>query len=237
MKLFHKMADSAVPVHVIKLIINWYANIVSVVRWGGRYPSQFITRSGVRQGGVLFNMYVDRLIESLEASDLGCHFYGVYVGCLLYAEDIILLSASVVNLQKMLDICYTNGCLLDIIFNAKKSSLFLVGNSHSMFSNGLTYIGGDNISWCEKLKYLGIMFKSGKHLMCEFDLCIRRFYTAANSIYANTRFASEMSKLQLIESFCLPSCFLMDVKYCILVHSNLVNCMLAGIMPTEKCLR
>jgi len=59
-------------------------------------------------------MYVDGLIESLEASDLGCHFYGVYVGCLLYADDVILLSASVVNLQKMFDICYTNGCLLDI---------------------------------------------------------------------------------------------------------------------------
>jgi len=47
------------------------------------------------------------------------------------------------------------------------------------------------------------MFKSGKHLMCEFDLCICIFYTAANSIYANTRFASEMSKLELMESFCL----------------------------------
>jgi len=39
--------------------------------------------------------------------------------------------------------------------------------------------------------------------MCESDLCICIFYTAANSIYANTRFASEMSKLQLMESFCL----------------------------------
>ena len=27
-KLFHKMADSAVPVYVIKLIMNWYANVV-----------------------------------------------------------------------------------------------------------------------------------------------------------------------------------------------------------------
>ena len=75
--------------------------------------------------------------------------------------------------------------------------------SRSMFIDGLT-IGGDNSSWCEKLKYLGIMFKSGKHLMCEFDLCIRRFYTAAKSIYDNNRFASEMSKLQLMKSFCLP---------------------------------
>jgi len=69
------------------------------------------------------------------------------------------------------------------IFNAKKSSLFLVDKSRSMFIDGLT-IGGDNSSWCEKLKYLGIMFKSGKHLMCEFDLCIPIFYTTANSIYA-----------------------------------------------------
>ena len=130
---------------------------------------------------MFYHQFCLPMIESLEASDLGCHFYSVYVGCLLYADDIILLSASVVNLQKMLDICYANGCLLDIICNAKKSSLFLVGTSQSMFIDGLT-IGGDNISWFEKLKFLGIMFKSGKHLMCEFDLCIRIFYTAANSI-------------------------------------------------------
>jgi len=46
--LFHN-----VPVHVIKLIMNWYAKTVSVVRWNDCYSSQFITRSGVRQGGVL----------------------------------------------------------------------------------------------------------------------------------------------------------------------------------------
>jgi len=56
--------------------------------------------------------------------------------------------------------------------------------------------------------------------MCEFDLCIRRFYTAVNSIglYANTRFASEMSKLQLMESFVCPY-YGCEVLYI----SNLVN--------------
>ena len=33
---------------------------------------------------------------------------------------------------------------------------------------------------------------------------MRRFYAAANSIHCNSRFSSEMSKLYLMESFCLP---------------------------------
>ena len=53
---------------------------------------------------------------------------------LLYCYKRLLLTY-----KKMLDICYIHGCLLDIIiFNAKKSSLFLVGKSRSMFIDGLT---------------------------------------------------------------------------------------------------
>ena len=33
-------------------------------------------------------------------ADLGCHVKGTYIGCLVYADDIILLSASVGSLQK-----------------------------------------------------------------------------------------------------------------------------------------
>jgi len=45
-------------------------------------------------------------------------------GCIVYADDVILLSCSVVKLQKMLDVCYCNSLDLDVVFNAKKSSLF-----------------------------------------------------------------------------------------------------------------
>jgi len=59
------------------------------------------------------------VIDSPVKSDLGCYVYDVYVGCLIYADDIILLSASVVHLQSMLDICRKKGSNIDIIFNAK----------------------------------------------------------------------------------------------------------------------
>jgi len=91
----------------------------------------FCIRSGVRQGGVLspslFSIYIRQLIDSLKKSDFGCHVHGVYVGCIVYADDVILLSASVLHLQKMLDICSDQAADIDIVFNAKKSSLFAVG--------------------------------------------------------------------------------------------------------------
>ena len=59
---------------------------------------------GVRQGGVpspfLFNLYVDELIYELEASDTGCCVCGKFIGCtIMYADDLLLLSASVSGLQ------------------------------------------------------------------------------------------------------------------------------------------
>jgi len=57
---------------------------------------------GVRQGGVLspvlFAVYVDGFSDSLRSARLGA----VLVGCIMYADDIILLSASLNMLLRML---------------------------------------------------------------------------------------------------------------------------------------
>jgi len=54
----------------------------------------------------------------------------MFFGCIAYADDIILLSASVVELNKMLDICQSQGKMLDVRFNPKKSCLFTVGKDY-----------------------------------------------------------------------------------------------------------
>jgi len=72
------------------------------------------------------------MIDSLQKAGLGCELYGTFIGCIVYADDVILLSGSVVKLQKMLDICYCNGLHLDVVFNAKKSALFAFGLHSSL---------------------------------------------------------------------------------------------------------
>ena len=51
----------------------------------------------------------DMIINALEITDIGCHIWQTYVGCIVYADDIILLSASVCRLQKMIDTCVKKG--------------------------------------------------------------------------------------------------------------------------------
>jgi len=133
-------------------------------------------RQGSVLSPVLFNVYFSVIVDSLEKAELGCELYGKYIGSIVYADNVILLSHSVVKLQKMLDICYDTGLDLDAVFNAKKSALFAVGKAHEVA------IDYDSISWTTSLKYLGMFFTAGQKLECDIDYLVRKFYTAANTI-------------------------------------------------------
>lgn len=77
------------------------------------------------------------VVYSLKESDHGCHIGDMYVGIILYADDIMLLSASLNSLQNMLNTCVACGSDLDIIFNGNKSFfVFKIGpNFNSEWAN------------------------------------------------------------------------------------------------------
>ena len=55
-KLFHLMCDIGVPVHIIRLLMNWYSKIMIIVKWKDSYSSFCSLKSGVRQGGIVTNI-------------------------------------------------------------------------------------------------------------------------------------------------------------------------------------
>ena len=67
----------------------------------------------------LFNIYVYELIGLLRSTNAGCHIADVFIGCIMYVDDLILLSPCVAGLQSMLDVCTVYGNEFDIVFNAK----------------------------------------------------------------------------------------------------------------------
>ena len=54
---------------------------------------------------VLFAVYVNSLIEMLRHSGYGCYVDSLFVGFVMYADDLLLVSAFIHKLQLMVDIC------------------------------------------------------------------------------------------------------------------------------------
>ena len=96
------------------------------VRWNGDFSNMLPIKSCGLQGSILspsLNLYVDVIIAALTKAVYDCFVCQIYMGCIIYADDIILLSASIVALQELLNICFHNGEEL-IIFNNSKSFFF-----------------------------------------------------------------------------------------------------------------
>jgi len=66
-------------------------------------------------------------IQQLRYLGVGCCISSMFLGCVLYADDILLLSPSVVGLQSMLDKCSVLAELLSFEFNVEKSHCIVIG--------------------------------------------------------------------------------------------------------------
>jgi len=72
---------------------------------------------------ILFSIYVDDLIGELHNSDYGIYIGRLFVGCILCAADILLLSSSCYGLQSMLNVCVEFGSQWDIFSTQLKLSV------------------------------------------------------------------------------------------------------------------
>ena len=128
------MINARVPLFVLRVIGNFYSKLSGLVSGKSLFSSEFKIRSDTRQGrgggggggswilsAVLYNLYITDLICSLRDSGNGYEIGSEYCGVVNYADDIVLISDSIIKMQFMLDFCYCYGCQHDIVFNGKKS--------------------------------------------------------------------------------------------------------------------
>ena len=121
----------------------------------------------------------------------------------MYADDLLLLSASMLDLQKMLDICSSVGEGLRMKFSASKSMCIVIGPYQNLCFSNLT-LGNMSLPWVESLEYLGICILKENQFRIDLSNVRRKFFTSVNNILSKCTYTSDIVKLSLMESYCLP---------------------------------
>jgi hypothetical protein len=163
--------------------------------------------SGVGQGRInspwFFNVYINDLIVKLRCSGFGCYLGFCYAGCLFFADDILLLSGSILHLQCMLDICSCFGAEFDIVFNHKKSFLMQVGLDVDVVLPQLS-LSGVLLQWVNRIKYLGVWFVSGRSFSIDPACNRTKFLGSVFGILQKCGNVSDDVKWNIIQRSCLP---------------------------------
>jgi len=120
--LFEKLHKRNCPAQFIMILQCWLSKSFTSVKWNG-YLSNFVPLiCGVRQGSILspflFAVYVDNVLCRLHSMDAGCHINFVNFNSLMYADDLLILSLSLRDLQLMVNICSEELAKIDMKPNA-----------------------------------------------------------------------------------------------------------------------
>lgn len=122
----------------------------------------------------------------------------------MYADDLVLVSASVTGLQKLVNLCMNELHNLDLKINASKSKCLRIGK-HVKHPCSDIVINGNTIAWTNHFVYLGVTIKAGTKFRIDLKQARCKFYRSFNALYSKIHKANESVIVSLIKSFCVPT--------------------------------
>ena len=205
-RLYIKFMERRLPLNIIMLLFNLYKMSSGVVSWNSRLSKPYQIYAGVRQGGslspVIFSVYVDSVIDVLLKSNLGCSIGHTFLGIIMYADDLLIISGSVSKLQKMVDICLNEFSQLDLQINANKSNCLRIGQCHKNVCE-LISINGVQIPWSVNFRCLGVTINAGSKFTIDCKPVRCKFYRSFNALYSKIPRANECVIISLVQTFCI----------------------------------
>ena len=189
-----------------------YRNQQCDVKWNSSYSHRFPVKNGVRQGAVsspiLFSVYINDLIVELREAGLGCHLGGLFVGCLGYADDLLLLSGSRGGLQSMVNMCdrFTRRKNLKFSTNpdpnkSKTKCIIFSKKSKDQKDVAPIILNGDPLPWVKKLKHLGNILPSDNSMKIDCTVKRGNFIGKMNSLLQEFSYVDPAVKIKIFNIF------------------------------------
>lgn len=178
--ILFKKALGVIPDMYWRILVYWYSRLVVQIKWGNKISQGINILKGTRQGGLsspfLFNLFYQNMIDELSHMKSGICINNVTYNVFCYADDLLLCSASVSGLQKLIDKANDYITKHGLRFNPIKTECATFGKS--LFNNRKWYLGGTCLNETDSIMYLGICLSNNNkaHSNARIKATRRAFY-------------------------------------------------------------
>ena len=145
----------------------------------------------------------------MRKSGIGCNIAGQYCGIFIYADDIILLSASRIGLQAMVDICGTFAKSHNLTFStnicAKKSKtkcILFAKRVPNMENIAPILLNGTPLPWVDQITHLGHILQNDNSMNIDCNIKRGQFIGKVHSLLQEFYFSSPTVLMKLVNIYC-----------------------------------
>ena len=177
--LMYKLHCCGVEGSFLNIIRSMYQEVNYALKLEEGETEFFSSKVGVKQGCILsptlFSLYINDFYDCVDCNLCDAPtLENVKVPCLLYADDIVLVSETEKGLQKSLDTLQDYCNSWDLQVNVEKTKIIVFNKSGRVFKNIHFSYGDKRLECTNEYKYLGIIFKpSGSFANAVEHLCKR----------------------------------------------------------------
>ena len=172
--LFYKLIANGVDLDMIRLIKDMYSKTKQTLNINNKITREFTAYRGVRQGcilsSIIFNIFINDIPTIFDSISSPVWLDNLNINCLMYADDLVLLSETKAGLQNSLNKLniYTQQWNLEINLSKTKVIIFQNSGKQKMPSFKINNI---KLEVTKRYKYLGTLItNTGNFKLNEVNL-------------------------------------------------------------------
>ena len=155
-----KLLQNGIDGKMYRTICSMYTNMKSTINLNGYMTEPFNINSGARQGDnlspTIFNLYLNDLIKDINGLGQGVTYGDANISMLAYADDLILIAGSEVDLQSMLSCLYEYCSKWRLTVNSNKTQNMHCRKAMQNTTDFEFKYGNATITKTETYRYLGV---------------------------------------------------------------------------------
>ena len=173
-KLWKVVSDTGIKGKLYKNLLAMYRSVKACVRTNEGLTDFLDCPVGLKQGclasPILFSIFINEFAKEVEHSGLrGMQLFPdlVEILMLMFADDLALISDTVIGLQRLLNLLFNFCKVKDLIVNTIKTKIIVYKNGGVLSKAEKWTYGGENIEVVPCFTYLGLNFT--KQIINESD--------------------------------------------------------------------